>query len=94
MDPLTAAALIGGCASVMVALIGLFGVIIPKLMHNTNELAEVKEQVSNTHGSNLRDDLDFIRDVILDMRTDLGWIRRDHMDLTHRVTLIEGGMHG
>jgi hypothetical protein len=93
MDPIVAAALIAGAASVVVALIGLFGVIIPRLWHNTRSLHEVKEQITNSHGSNLRDDLDFIRDNILDMRADIGWVRRDHLDLTRRVDTIEGDLH-
>lgn len=86
MDPIVAAAIVAGAFSVVVALIGLFGVIIPKLTH-------VTEQVRNAHGTNLRDDLDFIRDVVLDLRTDIGWVRRDHLDLTERVKQIEGELH-
>jgi hypothetical protein len=74
----------------MTALIGLFGVIIPKIHANSASLSEVREQVANSHGTNLRDDLDFIRDVVLDVRADMSWVRRDHIDLTKRVELIEG----
>ena len=54
------------------------------------QLGEIKEQVANSHGTNLRDDLDFIRDLVLDVKTDVAWVRRDHVDLTHRVALLEG----
>ena len=89
MDPIVQVAIVGGAASVMCALIGLFGVIIPKLHKNTASLHEVKEQVRNSHGTNLRDDLDFIRDVVLDVRADVAWVRRDHLDLTKRVQTLE-----
>jgi hypothetical protein len=89
VDPLLQVALIGGAASVLCALIGLFGVIIPKIHHNTASLTEVREQVSNTHGSNLREDIDFIRDVVLDVRADVAWVRRDHLDLSKRVDRLE-----
>lgn len=64
--------------------------LIKHLLGVTRLLGEVKEQVQNSHGSNLRDDLDFIRDVVLDVKQDVAWVRRDHMDLTHRVVLLEG----
>lgn len=89
MDPLVQVALVGGAASVLCALVGLFGVIIPKMHRNTESLHEVREQVSNSHGSNLRDDLDFIRDVVLDVKTDLGWLRREQLDQARRITLLE-----
>lgn len=89
MDPIIAAALIAGAASVVVAIIGLFGLILPRLHKNTASLNEVKDQISNDHGSNLRDDLDFIRDVVLDVKADTAWVRRDHLDLVGRVDRIE-----
>jgi hypothetical protein len=89
MDPIIAAALIAGAASVVVAIIGLFGLILPRLHRNTASLNEVKDQISNDHGSNLRDDLDFIRDVVLDVKADTAWVRRDHLDLVGRVDRIE-----
>jgi hypothetical protein len=88
-NPVVLTALIGGCASVAVALIGLFGVIIPKIHKNTASLGEVREQVRNSHGTNLRDDLDFIRDVLLETRTDVAWIRREQLDQARRLTILE-----
>jgi hypothetical protein len=75
---------------VLVALIGLAGVALPLMWRaHGRRLDAITDQVRNNHGSNLRDDLDFIRDVILDVRADVGWLRRDHIDLTARVTRIE-----
>lgn len=55
--------------------------MIKHLIGVTKALGAVREQVQNTHGTNLRDDLDFIRDVVLDVRADIAWVRRDHLDL-------------
>jgi hypothetical protein len=79
---------------VLVALIGLVGTLLAvalPLMWKAHgrRLDAITQQVENDHGSNLRDDLDFIRDVVLDVRTDLSWLRRDHIDLTRRVTRLE-----
>lgn len=90
LDPIVQVAIVGGAASVMCALIGLFGVIIPKIHKNSASLDEVKEQVRNTHSTNLREDLDFIRDVVLDVRADVSWVRRDHHALAQRVDRLEG----
>lgn len=77
--------------AVVAGLFGLLSIIAQQLLARAKkDMAEVKEQVSNSHGTNLRDDLDFIRDLVLDVRADIGWVRRDHLDLTHRVTLLEG----
>jgi len=80
---------------VLVAVIGGgFGLLTIVLQqHNSKQkkdMAVVKEQVANSHGTNLRDDLDFIRDLVLDVKTDVAWVRRDHLDLSHRVALLEG----
>lgn len=90
MDPVVQVAIVGGAASVACALIGLFGVIIPKLHRDRTVIDQVREQVANSHGTNLRDDLDFIRDVVLDVRADVAWVRRDHLDLIKRVDVLEG----
>lgn len=81
--------------AVMVAavtgLFGLLSIIVQQLLARARkDMAIVKEQIANTHDTNLRDDIDFIRDLILDVKTDVGWVRRDHIDLTHRVALLEG----
>jgi hypothetical protein len=31
-----------------------------------------------------------MRDVLLDVRADMSWVRRDHIDLTERVKRLEG----
>ena len=79
---------------VLVAVIGLAGTLgavgLPLMWKaHGRRLDAITQQVENDHGSNLRDDLDFIRDVVLDVRTDLSWLRRDHIDLTRRVTRLE-----
>lgn len=75
---------------VLVALIGagatLGGVFLPLWKAHGRRLDAIADQVQNSHGSNLRDDLDFIRDVVLDVKADTAWVRRDHLDLTRRVT--------
>jgi hypothetical protein len=72
------------------ALVGtLAGLIVPRLHKQSRQLDAAVEQLANSHGTNLRDDLDFIRDVVLDVRADMSWVRRDHIDLTKRVDLLE-----
>lgn len=72
------------------ALVGtLAGLIVPRLHKQSRQLDTAVEQLANSHGTNLRDDLDFIRDVVLDVRADMSWVRRDHIDLTKRVDLLE-----
>lgn len=70
-------------------ILGGAGWLIKHLLSVTKVLGEVKDQVANSHGSNLRDDLDFIRDLILDVKADTAWVRRDHFDLTRRVERLE-----
>jgi hypothetical protein len=74
----------------------LAGLIVPRLHKQSRTLraqdavlSEVRDQVSNHHGSNLREDLDFIRDVLLETRTDVAWLRREQLDQARRLTLIE-----
>lgn len=81
----------------------LAGVIVPLLVRQKRAMKEVKHQVSNSHKTNLRDDLDrAIHGIervltvldqhgqqIADLRTDLAWERRERMDLAHRVTGIQ-----
>lgn len=70
---------------------GLLSIVVQQLLARAKkDMAVVKEQIANSHGTNLRDDLDFIRDLILDVKSDVGWVRRDHTDLVHRVALLEG----
>jgi hypothetical protein len=83
--------------TVVPAVLGGAGWLVAHLLKVTTLLSEVKEQVANTHDTNLREDIDSLGhriDAVLDgmgaMRLDVSWIRRDHIDLTHRVALIEG----
>lgn len=79
---------------VVVALIGagatLGAVFIPLWKAHGRRLDAIGEQVRNNHDTNLRDDLDFIRDVVLDTRADTAWTRRELYDLTNRVIILEG----
>ena len=80
---------------ILVALIGASGTVgavaLPLMWRaHGRRLDAITEQVTNSHSTNLRDDLDFIKDLILDVRTDVAWVRRDHIDLSHRVALLEG----
>ncbi len=63
--------------------------LVRHLMGVTRILGEVKEQVANSHGTNLRDDLDLIRDLVMEVRADSAWVRRDHIDLEVRVSRLE-----
>lgn len=90
---LQAAFVSGGC--VLVAT--LISVVLPKLWKQGRAIHEVREQVSNSHGSNLRDDLDLVRDLVLDvreglkdLRTDMAWERRERADMTKRIERLEG----
>jgi hypothetical protein len=65
--------------------------LVTHLLNVRKVLGLVNEQVTNSHGSNLREDLDFMRDVLLDVRADMSWLRRDHQDLTRRVDRLEDG---
>lgn len=90
MDPTVQVAVVGAGGTVIAAALGVFGVVLPRMRRTTEVLSHVREQVANSHDTNLRDDLDFIRDLVLDVRTDVAWVRRDHLDLSHRVALLEG----
>ena len=92
-DPTVLAAFIGGVFALVAALVS---VMVPKLHRQGRDMKTIREQVQNSHGTNLRDDLDFVRDLVLgvheelkDMRTDIAWERRERADLTRRVELVE-----
>lgn len=55
----------GPTASVLVALLGLVGTILAVLLQRT---AEVRHQVKNSHGTNLRDDVDHVRAELAEVR--------------------------
>lgn len=63
--------------------------LVKHLLTVRKVLGLVNEQVTNSHGSNLRDDLDLIRDLVLDVKADTAWVRRDHLDLVTRVKRLE-----
>lgn len=68
---------------------GGIGWLVKHLLGVRKVLGIVNEQVSNAHGTNLRDDLDLIRDLVLDVKADTAWVRRDHFDLVKRVEKLE-----
>lgn len=98
------------------ALLGsLLAIIVPRLWQNTNHLKAqtatlktVQDQVQNSHGSNLRDDIDNAlkgiglllagqekhSEELSSLRTDLTLERRERIDLAHRVDALnhEGAM--
>lgn len=91
-DGVLIAFITSGCALVGV----LVTVIAPRVIRQGRALDEVRDQVSNSHGTNLRDDLDLIRDEmragfhlltdrLSDVATDLAWERRERMDLAERT---------
>ena len=57
MDPVVQVSLVSAGGAVVVAAIGVFAEI---LRRQTATLSEVRDQVSNTHDTNLRDDLDAV----------------------------------
>jgi hypothetical protein len=83
--PVLAAFITGGCALVAT----LLGLVVPALLKHGRVMETVRAQVQNDHGSNLRDDLDLIRDLVLDVKADTAWVRRDHIDLVKRVDQLE-----
>ncbi|MGW0245044.1 DUF2746 domain-containing protein [Nocardia goodfellowii] len=55
---------------------------------NSEDLAEVKEQVSNTHSTNLRDDVDDIMSELRGLRSDVAEVRievRDNRSETRQL---------
>lgn len=101
MNDVVAAALISGLAAVMVAVVTVIGSRMAKhgkqIAANREDMQVVREQVTNAHNTNLRDDLDTLRDLVTsgfhemreglhDMRVDLAWERRERQDLARRLT--------
>ncbi|BBC53833.1 putative minor tail protein [Mycobacterium phage PP] len=72
------------------------GVVVPVLLNNhrrnAKTLGDIKEQVSNSHETNLRDDIDelakAVRDGFKETREDISGLRRDLR--TEREERIEG----
>lgn len=70
---------------------GLLAVLIPHLLRQNKKLNAVHEQVTNSHHSNLRDDIDTIRGEIAHgfgqvhhrlnlLQNDLAWERRERIE--------------
>lgn len=60
----------GGICGAVMSLFGVLGIVwkvaLPWLREQlARPVAEIKEQVANTHSTNLRSDLDVLRDLIL-----------------------------
>lgn len=53
---------------VITALAGLAGVLFGRNLKTSRTLSQVASQVSNSHGTNLRDDIDLISDQIKDIK--------------------------
>jgi len=99
LDSATMTALITGGSSVMAAGLGFLGNRMHKGLKTTQE---VRDQVSNGHQTNLRDDIDRIIDgqekllkgqaehtaQIADLQADLSWERRERLDLAR---IVHGG---
>lgn len=94
-DAVVVAFVTGGFALVGV----LITVIAPRVVRQGRQLDAAVEQLRNSHGTNLRDDLDVIRDEVRagftgvterlhELTTDLAWERRERMDLSHRVDAL------
>jgi hypothetical protein len=96
MDVATTTTLITSGSTVIAAALGYFGNRVHKGLKTANE---VREQVSNGHQTNLRDDIDRILEgqaqllagqaehtaQIGNLQDDLNWERRERMDLARIV---------
>lgn len=58
MSPEVLAALVSGIFLLLVAVVSI---LLPRLLRQGRDIAEVKYQVKNSHRTNLRDDLDALR---------------------------------
>ena len=94
MAPEVQSAFIAGVFSLLVAIVGLLSVHMSK---SRKVMKEVRDQVSNGHDTNLRDDITEIMRVQSQHTEDIGvlkldgsWTRRELQDLDHRIHRIEG----
>lgn len=97
LDPSVQTALITGGFGLVASIVGY---VAPRVNRSWRGVMEVRQQVSNGHATNLRDDIDEIlrgqaqllanqaehSAQIGDLRTDLEWERRERMDLARIVT--------
>lgn len=85
---------------VITALTGLLGVLLGRNLKTNKTLKKVSNQVSNSHGTNLRDDIDRIADQVDDIkqlltedRTALAEVRRNahdsHKEIFDRLNELE-----
>lgn len=81
-DPTVLVAGIGGLATILAA-------TLPMLLRGRRDIRHVKEQVTNSHTTNLRDDITAIADRVDLVLLDTSWMRREQADLTHRVSRLE-----
>lgn len=93
MDPSVTVAIVTVLGSIIVALIGLMA---SQQRRTNRRVAEVHEQVTNSHSSNLRDDLDQLglkvnrlTDIVVDLSTDLRLERRERVELAARFREME-----
>ncbi|MDK7733252.1 DUF2746 domain-containing protein [Propionimicrobium lymphophilum] len=95
-DVLTAASL------VITALATLAGVLLGGQMRSSTTLKKVSDQVTNSHGTNLRDDLDQIseqtkeiKQLLTEDRQALADVRRNshdaHKEIFERINALEKG---
>lgn len=95
------AALVSALGAVTVSTITVIGARMAKhgkqIAETSTVVAAISEQVHNAHNTNLRDDLDIIRNEVRsgivtiteqvhDLRVDLAWERRERQDLARRLT--------
>lgn len=84
---------------VVLGLIGAAGLIVPAIVAHRRQgrdICEIKEEVKNDHNTNLRDDLDALKDLMLDgfltlrseFSRELSCLREDMH--TERIERIEG----
>ncbi|MFI5840539.1 DUF2746 domain-containing protein [Catenuloplanes sp. NPDC051500] len=76
------AAIVTAVGTVTVALIG---VVLEYLRRNHKRLGEVKEQVANSHKTNLRDDIDVVIAELRGLRTEVQQERRERFEADQRT---------
>lgn len=89
MDPTAQAALFTAGGTVTVALIGILAEL---LRRQAGAIAEVRNQVSNDHSTNLREDVDALHEdvrevltAVRELREDLSFERAERRDVSKRL---------
>lgn len=62
---------------------------LPVLLRGRRDIKHVKDQVTNSHATNLRDDITAIGERVDLVLLDTSWMRREQHDLTQRVIRLE-----